>query len=243
MPANSRWDLIRGLKGQFKLSNTENNLQCAHISCWPPRWERMCFHLIRLMCESSRAGSRSKTQRHVFSNIIQHSTKHCFGRSRKKGNIIYNSKQISAYPADIILIARNTTGLEAILRVLETEGRKMWFIINGKKPRYTECSLHKQEDTSSIWKWVILNVKVATASQTWVSCKQWKQMRTFATKSWHETARTLAHIKLFKSNLLPQQTTLTLYKTIIRSNSDGRVKKVDNGQVRNSNSEYSKERL
>jgi hypothetical protein len=37
----------------------------------------------------------------------------------ENGSIIYNSKQISAYPADNILIARNTTGLEAVLRVLE----------------------------------------------------------------------------------------------------------------------------
>jgi hypothetical protein len=45
--------------------------------------------------------------------------------SVKKGNIVYNSIQISAYPADIILIAKNTAGLEAVLRVLEIEGRKM----------------------------------------------------------------------------------------------------------------------
>jgi len=43
----------------------------------------------------------------------------------EKGNAIYNFKQISAYPADIILIARSTTALEAVLRALETEGRKM----------------------------------------------------------------------------------------------------------------------
>jgi len=43
----------------------------------------------------------------------------------EKGNITYNSKQISAYPAEIILIARNTTGLEAVIRALEIEGRKV----------------------------------------------------------------------------------------------------------------------
>lgn len=43
----------------------------------------------------------------------------------ERGNIIYNSKQISAYSADIILIAGNTTGLEAVLRTLEIEGKKM----------------------------------------------------------------------------------------------------------------------
>jgi len=58
----------------------------------------------------------------------------------EKGNITYNSKQISAYPADIILITSNTTGLEAVLRALEIEGRNMWFIINEKKSRYKEMS-------------------------------------------------------------------------------------------------------
>lgn len=43
----------------------------------------------------------------------------------EKGNIIYNTKQISAYPAAIILIVRSTTGLEAVLWALEIEGRKM----------------------------------------------------------------------------------------------------------------------
>jgi hypothetical protein len=43
----------------------------------------------------------------------------------EKRNIIYSSKQIPAYPADIIMIARNTTDLEAVLRALEIVGRKM----------------------------------------------------------------------------------------------------------------------
>jgi hypothetical protein len=42
----------------------------------------------------------------------------------EKGNITYNSKQISAYPAGIILIARSSTCLEAVSRALETAGRK-----------------------------------------------------------------------------------------------------------------------
>jgi len=43
----------------------------------------------------------------------------------EKGNTIYNPKQISAYPADIILIGRSSIYLEAVLRSLEIEGRKM----------------------------------------------------------------------------------------------------------------------
>jgi hypothetical protein len=85
----------------------------------------MCFHLARSVGECSNAGSRSKTGRHIFSNVIQFSTKYCLEGTVGKGNIIYNSKQISAYPADIILIAMNTTTLEAVLRALEIEGRKM----------------------------------------------------------------------------------------------------------------------
>jgi hypothetical protein len=38
------------------------------------------------------------------------------------------------------MIARNTTDLEAVLRALEIVGRKMWFILNEKKPKYTEMS-------------------------------------------------------------------------------------------------------
>jgi hypothetical protein len=45
-------------------------------------------------------------------------------RTVENGNITYNSKQISAYPAGIILIARSSTGLEAVSRALETGGRK-----------------------------------------------------------------------------------------------------------------------
>lgn len=58
----------------------------------------------------------------------------------EKGNITYNSKQIFGYPAGIILIVRNATGLEVILWALETEGRKLWLVIKEKKPKYTKTS-------------------------------------------------------------------------------------------------------
>jgi hypothetical protein len=85
----------------------------------------MCFYLARSIGECSNAGSRSKTRRYIVSDIVQYSTKLCLEGTVEKGNITYNSKQISAYPADIILIVRNTTGLEAVIWVLEIEGRKM----------------------------------------------------------------------------------------------------------------------
>jgi hypothetical protein len=133
----------------------------------------------------------------------------------EKGNIVYKSKQICANADDIVFVTRNTPALKE-LSALETEGRKTGLRINEEKTKYMKMSSTQARrylqnliigdfhfegvDSFTYLGSVIDNVNKLSKD---IHSKIMTANRAYS-----------AHIKIFRSKLLSQNTKLKTYRNL-----------------------------